>query len=134
MNTLSTGLLVAVALLASTAHAQDLVVIKDTRQYVPLTSSVSGPLGCTMPKDVARPNLDDPNECRITRSKLTAAGELLLRDTARGMCSRTVFSGSARRMGGDPSGEVIPDQGMSEETFKCDASGARFIVGPRQES
>ncbi|MDL5034440.1 hypothetical protein QRD43_21230 [Pelomonas sp. APW6] len=126
MNKIAASAIVASAIFAITAHAQgDVVVIKDTRQYAPFNSSVSGPVGCTMPKDLDHPNLEDENECRVTRGKLTTSGELVTRSNSRGVCVRTVFSGGTRRMGGDPAREVIPDQSMSEETFKCDSVGAR---------
>ncbi|RTL33687.1 MAG: hypothetical protein EKK53_27880 [Burkholderiales bacterium] len=125
MNKIAICLLVSCAAAAMTVHAKDVAVIKDTRQYVPYTESITGPVGCTMPKDVEHPNLDDQNECRVTRSKLTASGELLTRNNALGVCTRTVYSGGAWRLGGDPSGGVIPDQSVREETFKCMPSGAR---------
>lgn len=124
MNKIAASALVASAIFAITAHAQgDVVVIKDTRQYAPFNSSVSGPVGCAMPKDLDHPNLDDENECRVTRSKLTTSGELLTRNSALDLCTRAVVSGGTRRIGGAPFGDIIPDQSISEETFKCDASG-----------
>lgn len=122
---IKTSLLVTCASVAMVAHAHDVVVLKDTRRYVPFTESVSGPVGCAMPKEADHPNLDDQNECRINRSKLVTSGELLTRNGASGVCSRAVYSGGTKRLGGGSSGDVVPDQSMHEETFKCDASGAR---------
>lgn len=119
------SLLATCASVAMVAHAQDVVVLKDTRRFVPYTESISGPVGCAMPKDVDHPNLDDQNECRVTRSKLATSGELLTRNVAHGVCSKSVYTGGTKRLGGVPSGDVIPDQSTSEETFKCDASGRR---------
>lgn len=125
MNKIAPSVIAAYVVFATAAHAQDVVVIKDTRRYTPYNNSVSGPVGCTMPKDLDHPNLDDQNECRVTRGKLVTSGELVTRSKSRGVCVRTVFSGATRRMGGEPAAEVIPDQSLSEEAFKCDSDGAR---------
>lgn len=126
MNKVALCSVSALALITASAHAQDdFVVIKDTRQYMQFTSSVRGPEGCTMPKDLDRPNPDNANECRVVRGKLTTSGELVTRSSSLGLCVRTEFSGGSKRLGGDPSAELVPEQAWKEQTYMCDATGGR---------
>lgn len=124
MNVRKTICTIAITLLgqwASGLHAE-ILTLKDTRTYAPYTSEVSGPEGCAMPKNLDKPNLKDPNECRVKRSQRIVSGELLSRDTERALCTFKVFSSNKT---GNVKGLDVPDLDERTETFKCSPTGER---------
>lgn len=119
-KTIAVAAITLLAMWASVSHA-DVVTLKDTRTYAPFTSEISGLEGCTMPKNLDKPNLKNPNECRVKRSQRIVSGELLTRDSERSLCTRTVYSST---MHGPVKGVEVPEQEQRYETFKCDPTGA----------
>lgn len=104
------------------AAADDSVVIKDTRQYEPYTTSISGAPGCKMPKD---PLHVKEGECEVTKGRYIASGELLIRYAASGMCIQRVHTTEAMHKVNVQGGIMeAPDQVMTQKTYKCNADGS----------
>jgi hypothetical protein len=97
-----------------------IVVVKDTRQYMTYTQSVTQDGYCSLAKDPDQPQKGD---CEEVRSKSTVGGEYLVRVGDR--CSDTSYSSNQGKHLQVEGRDMAPTVNVKVNTYKCDVAGNR---------
>lgn len=109
-------LLLALAGLAHGAIAAEVVVVKDTRQYVTYTASLDKDADCTIAVDADHPKQGD---CHEVRAKAPVGGEYVIR--LNDWCQSDSFS--PVKSNTTLEGRPLPSIQTNHRTFRCDAQG-----------
>lgn len=110
-------MLLALAGLIHGAMAGEVVVVKDTRQYIAYTASLDKDADCSVAVDPDHPKQGD---CHEVRAKAPVGGEYVIR--LNDWCQSDSFSpikSSSMLVDGRP----IPSIQTSHRTYRCDAQG-----------
>ncbi|WP_321935556.1 hypothetical protein [Paraburkholderia sp. J8-2] len=110
-------LLLTLACVMNVAMADEPLVIKDTRQYMPYTISISDDGSCLLAKDPDHPN---EGECHEARGKATVGGEYVIRI---GNTCRSETYDLVKESSFTIEGRLIPSISTKARMFKCDAKG-----------
>lgn len=110
-------LLLGLACLTTAALADDLVVVKDTREYLQYTQSVRQDGACAMAKDPDHPANGD---CEEKRAKATVGGEYIVRKGD--LCNRQSYE-LDKSASFVLEGRLVPSVGLKEWDYRCDEQG-----------
>ena len=110
------SLFVLASVMPMAIAADKLVVLKDTRQYMPYTQSIVKVGKCTVARD---PDHAQKGDCEEKRNKAVVAGELLIRLGT--FCRRETYA----RLSNDAllEGRPVPSLSQKIDQFKCDEHG-----------
>lgn len=109
--------LLALASVGNVAFASEVVVVKDTRQYVTYTASLDKDADCTIAVDADHPKQGD---CHEVRAKAPVGGEYVIRfKDACQSDSYSAIKSSSQLVEGRP----IPSIQTDRRTYRCDAQG-----------
>lgn len=106
--------------------------LNDSREYLEYDSAISGIVGCQMPADMPKPDLDNPAECRVARTTATVGGEHLVRDDGTGLCTLSIFNSTPGLTVQDDEGKTLTLPGappalvgMQATVYACDYDGRK---------
>jgi len=105
------------ACLTTAALADDLVVVKDTREYLRYTQTVRQDGACAMAKDPDHPAKGD---CEEQRAKAIVGGEYIVRKGD--LCMRQSYE-LDKAASFVLEGRLVPSVALKEWDYRCDSQG-----------